>query len=142
LVHEVDRIQKWYYGKFPQIKTWQDDLCAQVASKRYVENVFGYRMRFLDRIQGNVFNQAVASIPQSTVGCLINRGYANIRKNLPEVDVLLQVHDSLAGQFDSFLGDWALRRVVEECSVPLPYDEPLIIPVGIKASTKSWGDCG
>jgi hypothetical protein len=55
---------------------------------------------------------------------------------------LLQVHDSLAGQYPSYLGDWAPRRIVEECSVPLPYADPLVIPVGIKTSNQTWGHCG
>jgi hypothetical protein len=113
-----------------------------VAGRRYVQNVFGYRNYFFSKIEGTIFNQAVAWIPQSTVACLINRAYVNIDQNLPEVEVLLQVHDSLAGQFDSLHGDWALRRIVEESQVPLPYAEPLIIPVGIVKSSKSWGDCG
>lgn len=141
LVHETERIQKWYYGMCPEIKAWQEELKKQITGRRYIQNVFGYRRYFFDRIEGTVFNQGVAWIPQSSVGCLINRGYVNIHNNLPEVQVLLQVHDSLAGQFRTVHGDWALRRIVEEASVPLPYDEPLIIPVGIVSSTKSWGDC-
>lgn len=140
-VHEVDRIQKWYFGKFPEIKSWQEDFKDQVTKRRYIENIFGYRCYFFGRIQGNVFNEAVAWLPQSTVACLINRGYVNIEENLPEVQVLLQVHDSLAGQYGSHLGDWAKRRIVEECSIELPYPDPLTIPVGIKVSTKSWGEC-
>ena len=141
LVHETERIQKWYFGLAPEIRKWQDDIKKQVAGRRYVENVFGYRNYFFDKIEGTIFNQAVAWIPQSSVACLINRGYVNICNNLPEVQVLLQVHDSLMGQFDSLHGDWALRRIVEECQLPLPYDDPLIIPVGVVSSKASWGEC-
>lgn len=142
LVHETERIQKWYFGLCPEIRQWQEDIKKQVAGRRYVENAFGYRNYFFDKIEGTIFNQAVAWIPQSSVACLINRGYVNIYNNLPEVEVLLQVHDSLCGQFDSLHGDWALRRIVEECEIPIPYPDPLIIPVGIVSSKKSWGDCG
>ena len=140
-VHETERIQKWYYGMCPEIKRWQEEIKKQVSGRRYVENVFGYRMYFFDKIEGTIFNQAVAWIPQSSVGCLINRAYVNIHHNLPEVEVLLQVHDSLMGQFDSMQGEWALRRIVEESQVPLPYADPLVIPVGIVHSKESWGDC-
>lgn len=142
LVHECERIQKWYFQLAPEIKRWQEEIKKQVSGRRYVENAFGYRNYFFEKIEGTIFNQAVAWIPQSSVGCLINRGYVNIYNNLPEVEVLLQVHDSLAGQFDSLHGDWALRRIVEECQIPIPYDDPLIIPVGIVSSKKSWGECG
>jgi len=141
LVHETERIQKWYFGLCPEIKAWQEEIKTQVKKRRYVENVFGYRINVFDRIEGTIFNQMIAWIPQSTVGCLINRAWANIDDNLPEVDVLLQVHDSLVGQFETVHGDWALRRVVEESQIILPYPDPLVIPVGIASSTKSWGDC-
>ena len=140
-VHEVSQIQKWYYGKFPGLKAWQDDVKDQVVKRRMVENIFGYRCYFFDRIEGNIFNEAIAWIPQSTVGCLINRGYMNLYNNCKEVQVLLQVHDSLAGQYPTHLGDWAKSQVLKNCAITLPYDDPTIIPVDIVTSTKSWGEC-
>lgn len=140
-VAEAEKTQRWYFSRFPKIKKWQDDLKDQVVKRRMVQNIFGYRCYFFDRIEGTIFNQAAAWIPQSTVACLINRGYVAIDKDLPEVDILLQVHDSLAGQFPTHLGDWMTRQIVAKAEIPLPYDDPLIIPVGVKTSTKSWGDC-
>lgn len=141
VTHEVERIQKWYYSKFPEIKIWQDDIIRQVNTRRFIQNVFGYRLYFFDRIEGTIYNQAVAWIPQSTVACLINRGYHNIHTNEPEVEVLLQVHDSLAGQYP--LRQAAIHRsnILSHCAVELPYQQPLIIPVGVKTSTVSWGAC-
>jgi len=140
LVHEVERIQKWYYGLCPEIKVWQDRIKKEVEGRRYITNVLGYRRYFFDKIEGTVFNQAVAWIPQSTVACVINRGYVNIFNNLKEAEILLQVHDSLAGQYPSHLG-WVKDRIIEESRITLPYSDPLVIPVGIKTSTRSWGDC-
>ena len=141
LVHEVDVLQKWYYGKFPGLKKWQDDVKDQVTKRRMVTNIFGYRNYIFDRIEGTIFNQAIAWIPQSTVGILINKAYVNIHNNLPHVDVLLQVHDSLAGQFPTHLGDACVRDIIAQSAITLPYDDPTIIPVGCKTSTRSWGDC-
>lgn len=140
-VAECERIQRWYFGLAPEIRAWQEDIKKQVEKRRLVQNAFGYRIHVFDRIQGNIFNQIVAWIPQSTVACLINRVWMNIERNLPEVEVLIQVHDSLVGQFPKHLGDWAKRRILEESQVIIPYDDPLIIPMGIVTSTKSWGDC-
>lgn len=141
-VHEADKTQKWYFQRFPHIKRWQDDFKDQVDCRRYVENIFGYRCYFFDRIEGNTYNEAIAWLPQSTVACLINRGYVAIDSQLRDVQVLLQVHDSLAGQFPTHLGDWALGQIRSLCEIPLPYSDPLTIPVGIKSSTVSWGACG
>jgi DNA polymerase I-like protein with 3'-5' exonuclease and polymerase domains/uracil-DNA glycosylase len=141
LVHETERIQKWYFGLCPEIKKWQEEIKKQVAGRRFVQNVFGYRTYFFDRIEGTIFNQAVAWIPQSTVACLINRAYVAIDEQLSDVEVLLQVHDSLVGQYPTIQGDSRLRDIVKCSEIPLPYPEPLVIPVGIATSTKSWGDC-
>jgi len=141
-VHETQRIQKWYFDLCPEIRKWQDDIKSQVSSNRCVKNVFGYKTYFFDRIEGTIFNQAVAWIPQSTVACLINRAYVNIMETLPDVEVLLQVHDSLVGQFDTFRKEKAIADIVKCSEIPLPYaGEPLVIPVGIATSDKSWGDC-
>ncbi len=140
-VADTERAQNWYFQRFPKIKKWQDDLKDQIFKRRFVQNIFGYRCHVFDRIEGTLMNQMAAWIPQSTVGCLINRGYVAIDAKLPDVQVLLQVHDSLAGQFPTHLGDSILRDIVGACEIVLPYSDPLVIPVGVKTSTVSWGDC-
>ncbi len=140
-VHEAEKTQRWYFDRFNKIKKWQDDLKDQVIKRRMVQNVFGYRCYFFDRIEGTIFNQAAAWIPQSTVACLINRAYVAIDRDLPQVDILLQVHDSLAGQFPSHLGSWMVDQIVAKAEIALPYSDPLVIPVGVKTSTESWGAC-
>jgi DNA polymerase I-like protein with 3'-5' exonuclease and polymerase domains/uracil-DNA glycosylase len=142
-VAETERIQKWYYGLCPEIKAWQEELKAQVSKRRWIQNAFGYRIHFFDRIEGNVFNQAVAWIPQSTVACLINRIYANVHADKSKlVEVLLQVHDSLAGQFETGKAGEAMRVLDSASQVNIPYAHGnLVIPVGIKCSTVSWGEC-
>ena len=140
-VSEAEKTQKWYFTRFPKIKKWQDDLKDQVVKRRMVQNIFGYRCYFFDRIEGTIFNQAAAWIPQSTVACLINRAYVAIDRDLPQVDILLQVHDSLAGQFPTHMGQWMIDQIVDKAQIALPYDDPLIIPVGVVTSTESWGGC-
>lgn len=140
----INRIQRWYLeDMFPEIADWQQKVEDSVRTKRYVENIFGYRIWYFDRLEGTIFKQAIAAIPQSTVACLINRGYRNLFENESEIKVLLQVHDSLAGQYPVNRREYALEKIASHCSIELPYSSgPLIIPVGIKTSTVSWGDCG
>lgn len=138
---EVESLQKWYFNRFPRIKTWQDRFVARVAGRRMVENIFGYRYYIFDRIEGNVYNQAIAWLPQSSVACVINRGYMNLYKNYPDIQVLLQVHDSLAGQFPTSKTSQCLADLKSACQIVLPYSKPITIPVGIKTSTSSWGEC-
>lgn len=144
LVHETERIQKWYFGLAPEIAKWQERIKKQVMRQRFVSNAFGYRMNIFDKIEGTIFNEAVAWIPQSTVGILINHIWAEIDAHIAEAEVLIQVHDSLVGQFPT-VGDAEeaamLARIIDTAQVVIPYEDPLIIPVGIAHSRKNWGDC-
>lgn len=148
-VIDAERTMAWYFSRFPRIKQWQDRLKRSLEEKKMVQNAFGYRCYFFSRIEGTVYNQAAAWIPQSTVGCLINRAYERINRRWPykpgeppEVEILLQVHDSLAGQFPTENAAFYKEEILRLASIEIPYPgDPLIIPVDIKTSTKSWGDC-
>lgn len=139
-VHEVDRAQRIWFGAHPGIKRWHEDVLAQITKRRFVENKFGYRWFIFDRIEA-ILPEAVAWLPQSTVSIVINRIWQNLYQNAPEVSVLLQVHDSLAGQFPTHRHEASIAALKENARVVIPYDDPLIIPVGISTSTESWGAC-
>lgn len=138
-IADIDRSQKIWFGAHPGIKRWHERVERQVTKFRFVENRFGYRWYIFDRIDG-VLPEAVAWIPQSTVSIVINRIWVNVYEKLPEVEVLLQVHDSLAGQFPSHKPELT-GEIKKQASIIVPYEDPLIIPFGIKTSDKSWGDC-
>ena len=65
----------------------------------------------------------------------------NLYEKYPHIWVLLQVHDSLVGQFPMHRKAECLRQLHEAGQIVLPYADPLIIPVGIKTSDRSWGHC-
>ena len=141
-VHEAERTQHWYFGRFRHIKSWQDALRQQLAAKRFVRNAFGYRRYYFDRVEGTLYNQAAAWIPQSTVALLINRIWDRIATAEPYIQILLQVHDSLVGQYPISQRGYCRERLRELSRVAVPYADPLVIPTGFKFSDKSWGDCG
>ena len=140
-VHEIDQAQKRWFAAHPGILTWHKRVSEQVTRYRFVENRFGYRWYIFDRIDEHLLPAAVAWIPQSTVGIVINKAWLNFSRDIPEVQVLLQVHDSLAGQFPTHRAEYLLPRMRESSRIVIPYDDPLIIPTGIGTSTVSWGDC-
>lgn len=137
-VHQAAKMRMRWFSAHPGIKKWHERTEDDLRTKRYVENKFGYKRYYFDRIEG-LLPDALAWIPQSTVACVINRVWLNIHEHLPEVWVLLQVHDSLAGQYPTHLNDWCLKRMKEESKIVIPYNDPLVIPIGIKTSKESWG---
>jgi DNA polymerase I-like protein with 3'-5' exonuclease and polymerase domains/uracil-DNA glycosylase len=139
-VHEIDRAQRAWFAAHPGIKAWHDRTEHQIQHHHFVENRFGYRWHIFDRLD-RILPEALAWVPQSTVGCLINRIWLALHDNAPDVQVLIQVHDSLAGQFPTALRTQSLQRINELALIPIPYEIPLIIPIGIKTSEISWGEC-
>ena len=140
-VADVTRIQTWYFKRFPKIRQWQEAVKARINARRQYQNIFGYQFRVLERITDKTYNEAIASIPQSTVAILINKVYHNVFKNCPSIDILLQTHDSLTGQFPTADSSACIESLRIQSQIILPYAKPIIIPTGFKTSTKSYGDC-
>ena len=142
-VHETEKLQKWYFGKFPEIQGWHKRIKAQVDGRGYIENCFGYRFVFYDKGRFTLYQQACAWIPQSTVACLVNRAMVSITKyeNPEELRVLLQVHDSLAGLYRLDVDPKPVLKKHMEILLPYP-GKHVIIPADAELSEKSWGHCG
>lgn len=145
-VQEATKTQQWYFGKYPEIAAWQKKFVEEIKRTHRVSNKFGFIRNYFGRIDDSTFREAIAWLPQSTVGILINKIWLNLWEatgGLPgSLEVLLQVHDSLCGQFPTERSETALDLVRRAGGVVIPYDEPLVIPIGIKTSTSSWGSCG
>jgi len=139
-VHAVDVAQKRWFEMHPGIREWHDRTAEQIKRYRFVENKWGYRWYIFDRLD-KLLPEALAWVPQSTVGILINRIWLNLHDKLPEVEILLQVHDSLAGQFKTADTERLLPLISQHSRIAVPYPDPLYIPTGIKTSVISWGDC-
>jgi DNA polymerase I len=140
LVHEIEKIQKFYFSLCPEIPALHRDIELQIKSRGYLENVWGARGWFLDKNDPMLMNKAVAWVGSSPVGILINKGLVAIREQDTAIKILLQVHDSLAGVYKR-TDLTAPDRIIQHCSIPLPFEVPRIIPVNIKTSLTSYGDC-
>lgn len=142
-VHQIELMQRWYFGMCPEIKAWQDDIKAQCEKRAYIENPFGYRLYRWDRVSRKLFNEFLAWTPQSTVGLLVNKIAVALEETLPQIQLLLQVHDSLTGQFPiSDVGNLPQQILDTASSIVIPCKSGSItVPAGLKMSSKSWGDC-
>jgi DNA polymerase-1 len=139
-VAQSEAMQRRWFSAHPGIKQWHHRVEGQLQTSRSVRNAFGFRRTYFDRIEG-ILPEALAWIPQSTVANVINLGLINVYNNLPSIQLLLQVHDSLVLQLPAHDADRLLPKLRKELLITVPYPDPLVIPVGLKASTTSWGDC-
>lgn len=159
-VHEADRFQKRWFSMHPRIGpvtrngTWHHRVQQSINKRKMVENKFGYRRVYFDR-PDEVFTEALAWVPQSTVALVTFYGAIELVKNFllekpltmeevvrkgnPNIDILLQVHDSLLYQVRA-MDAWRIEEMRKWLNVIIPYDDPLLIPWGFKSSALTWGD--
>jgi DNA polymerase I-like protein with 3'-5' exonuclease and polymerase domains len=86
--------------------------------------------------------QAIAYIPQSTIGDLLNLGLLKIWKDLKHVgiDILGQVHDAVLGQCNRDEVDTLMPMVLEKMNNPIVINEKkMTIPSSIEVG-HTWKD--
>lgn len=139
-VRQAEIAQARWFGAHPGIKAWHNRTRASLVATRKVRNAFGFQRIYFDRPEG-ILSEALAWVPQSTVAITINKGLRNIYSNLPWVRLLLQVHDSLVMQIpQARFTPEDLAAIRYQLLITIPYHDPLVIPVGLKASEVSWGE--
>jgi len=85
-----------YHNTFPRVKVWHMQIQNQLRRTRILETPLGRKRIFFGRWGGQLFKEAYAFIPQSTVAALLNIALVNIFHALPAgADFLLQIHDEL-----------------------------------------------
>ena len=131
--------QKRWFKAHSGIVRWQNYVEAQLLGTRTIYNKFGYRRVYFDRLEG-LLPEGLAWIPQSTIALVISYIHKEFDK-LEHVEVLLQGHDSLTGQYPTELENLILPQLETAGRIVVPYADPLIIPLELKTSTISWGDC-
>jgi DNA polymerase I-like protein with 3'-5' exonuclease and polymerase domains/uracil-DNA glycosylase len=139
-VREAGDFRARWFGVFPGIKRWHLRTEESATRVGFVENRFGARLNVLGRFD---LPECLAWVPQSTVAGVINRAFLKIdaaeQRGEISNQVLIQVHDSLAGQFLTEKSDEELEAMRRLARVAVPYEKELIIPVGINTSKISWG---
>lgn len=138
-VPAAEHFQAEWFRLHPAIREWHETTQHNLQTSRSVRNAFGFVRTYFERLD-NLLPEALAWIPQSTVAIIIDEAYNRITATLPEVQVLLQVHDSLVGQCPIPLWKKVKPVLRELLQVVVPYPDPLIVPTGLQTSLKSWGD--
>jgi DNA polymerase-1 len=140
-VGEAVAFQETWFEKHPGILEWHRRTERQLQTTRTVFNRFGYRRQYFDRIDA-ILPEALAWVPQSTVALCINKGWHQLEKSGLPVTIMMQVHDSIIGQFhrrELEANPQFPTLITETMQVTIPYEDPLTIPVSISISSESWG---
>lgn len=100
--NEVNKIWNDYFKSMPEIRTLQKQAASRMEKRGFVVSLLGRRQRLLDRSKAYI---AVNRLLQSTNADLLKDRLVAIDDYLesegrPNVDVLLNIHDSMLFQFD------------------------------------------
>tara|TARA_Y100000034_G_scaffold134442_1_gene202896 strand:- start:539 stop:1834 length:1296 start_codon:yes stop_codon:yes gene_type:complete len=139
----------------PALVSWWTRTIDHVKKDRRMVTPFGRQRIFLGRAtkakdgtdKGNLFESAVAFMPQSIAADHINSALVRIERRLDEIqdaDILLQVHDSIGGQCKPEDVELVKGIVVEEMEKPLPLEwqgHVLRVPAEFESGA-NWKECG
>lgn len=132
-------IDNWF-THHPAIRNWQRRIQwdLQQSHTPRIRNVFGYCRTYACVVP---ITQPLAWIGQSTVArvnkqMLLN--YHAAAASLP-IQLLMPNHDSVLMQVDAASCPDIFPELLRLARVPIPYDDPLIIPSELKWSDQSWG---
>lgn len=132
-------IRRWF-DIHPGILEWHERTQANMVGRGWIENAFGNRQYFLgDTSHPLALSEALAWVPQSTTGLIINRAWRTLDSH-PDIEVLMQVHDSLVFQVPEEKAFSLLPFIHDAMHVPVPYDDPMTIGSSIDTSDESWGN--
>ena len=130
-----------YYAQYPRIRRWHDEVQEQLRKTRTLTTPLGRKRMFFGRWGDDMLRAAVAYVPQSTIGDLLNMGLIRAYDNLPIGWMfILQVHDSIVFQVPESTPAMHIYKFCHHyLEIPLTvHNKTFIIPIDIKVGS-SWG---
>lgn len=136
--------QRRYFKAFPGIRDYQNFIRSSVENQEPIITPLGMRFKLHGRPwDEGTYKQGLAIIPQATVGHIISIGVRRIYNELPEVQLLAQVHDAILfqvpiGRYDLI---WeALERMTVPVEVTAVDGTVRTIIIGTEAAVgANWG---
>jgi len=126
----------------PLISRWQQDTIEKVKRDRTLVTPLGDRRVFRGRLNNSLFRSAVAFVPQSTVGRILQLAQKRIMDDFWNLDLLLNVHDETICQVDK--DDASIEQAMLDIrsAMEIPHvtgGRDITIPCDFKLGY-NWGD--
>jgi len=129
-----------YFDTFPKIKMWQLQIQAHLSKTRIMETPMGRKRLFFGRWGEQLFREAYSYIPQSTVADVLNLAIINLKKSIPNAEIMLQIHDAFVVQCAEGEVNMYADAIKEIFKIPLTINnKTFTIPVEIKTG-KNWDE--
>lgn len=138
-VKRAEEFQSRWFGRFPGIQRWHRMTFHALQLKHHIHNIWGFRRFYFERVDEGLLPQALAWLGQSGTAVTINKAMLRIYRELPDCQLLLQIHDSLLLQVRQELAPAIFPSIIDAMRIEVPFTDPLTIPVTLKWSDKNWG---
>ena len=145
-----------YFTAFPGILKWHNKIRMDLANGKPITTPLGRRCHFPGRAWDNdTIKSAVAYVPQSSIGDILNLGFYKIwlkydkcnvgshfiheGRFVPAIELLTQVHDSVLFQYDPAYEHIIIPLLQRELQIPITInDEECLIGVDAQIGW-NWG---
>jgi len=87
-----------YHSAYPGIRQWYQRIQHALGKDRTLFNCYGRKVRLLGMWADALFQQGYSFMPQSTVGDLVNDAMVEIYNQVPDIELLGNIHDSIVFQ--------------------------------------------
>lgn len=147
-VDEAQRFIDDYFGRYPQIRTFMDNVITNAKKEGYVKTILG-RRRAIPELTGANNNRrrlgermAVNTVVQGSAADMIKIAminiYKRIRQEYTDLKMLLQVHDELVFELPKEKAEEYGGMIKEEMETAIKLEVPIIVEVGCGAN---WLEC-
>lgn len=133
-IETMKQFQTTYLTEFNGIKKWHNTTATELHSKGFLTTPLGRRRYFFGRrFDDATLREAIAYIPQSVVGDLLNLGMYRTWRDVRIAYLLSQLHDAILVQFKEEDEEEVLAKLIEKLTIPVEINgRTMVIPVEIK----------
>lgn len=133
---------EWNNGRY-EYANWHQYVRTKLEHEGSLTTHFFNRRRFFygRPEDGTTLRAAIAYEPQSMTADEIDTGIINLWRYMPEIQILLQVHDSILFQYPEELEDEIIPKALEHLTIrmELKRDRSFYVPVEAKIGW-NWSD--
>lgn len=147
------QVSEWLAGKhletFHQFSSklrgvFHENVRQKIYYDRTLVNPFGRKRQFFERMGEDLFKEAYAYLPQSTVSDHLKKCMLRLKQIKPDLRICVEAHDGFLAQVPVEQVAWVKIWIRDVLETPINFEKSslgtgsLIIPCDIKTSTTNW----
>ena len=132
----IEQFQDLYFTEFREIKLWHTDTAKRLQLDGFIDTPWGHRRHFLGRRwDDETLKEAIAHVPQSTIGMLMRKIQQKLWKEQYKIGFRLRTndHDAVKFTYPQEREAEIIEQIKSIALIPIPCSSrKVIIPVDVK----------